>query len=62
MPVRLKQMDSSAGRTLVLRFNVPNAVTMVRVALAIVVAWLLIQRGADVPYDYPHLTCRLLLS
>ena len=62
MRVRLEQMDNSVVQTLVWRFNVPNAVTMVRVALAIVVAWLLIQRGADVPYDYPHLTCRLLLS
>jgi phosphatidylglycerophosphate synthase len=40
-------MDSSVAQTLVLRFNVPNAVTMVRVALAIVTAWLLIQGGAE---------------
>lgn len=43
MPIRLEQMDSSVARTLVLRFNVPNAVTMVRIALAVVIAWLLIQ-------------------
>ncbi len=47
MPIRLEQMDSSVAQTLVLRFNVPNAVTMVRVALAIVTAWLLIQGGAE---------------
>ncbi len=47
MPVRLEQMDNAALQTLVLRFNVPNAVTMVRVALAVVVAWLLIQGGAE---------------
>lgn len=47
MPIRLEQMDSSVARTLVLRFNVPNAVTMVRVALAIVIAWLLIRGGAE---------------
>jgi len=47
MPIRLEQMDSSVAQTLVLRFNVPNAVTMVRVALAIVIAWLLIQGGAE---------------
>ena len=40
-------MDGSVARMLVLRFNVPNAVTMVRVVLAIVVAWLLIQGGAE---------------
>ena len=47
MPTRLEQMDSSVAQTLVWRFNVPNAVTMVRVALAVVIAWLLIQGGAE---------------
>ncbi len=47
MQVKSEQMDSSVAQTLVLRFNVPNAVTMVRVVLAIVVAWLLIQGGAE---------------
>ena len=45
MQVKSEQMDSSAAQTLALRFNVPNAVTMVRVALAVVIAWLLIEGG-----------------
>ncbi|MFC1897487.1 CDP-alcohol phosphatidyltransferase family protein [Chloroflexota bacterium] len=45
MQVKSGQMNSSIAQTLVLRFNVPNAITMVRVALAIIVAWLLIQGG-----------------
>lgn len=47
MPTRLEQMDNSVAQTLVWRFNVPNAVTMVRVALAIAIVWLLIQGGAE---------------
>jgi len=43
MQVKSEQMDNSLTQTLVWRFNAPNAVTMVRVALAVVVAWLLIQ-------------------
>ena len=38
-------MNSSVARMLVLRFNVPNAVTMMRVALTVAIAWLLIERG-----------------
>jgi len=45
MQVKSEQVDSSVAQTLVLRFNVPNAVTMVRVALAVVIAWLLIEGG-----------------
>jgi phosphatidylglycerophosphate synthase len=47
MQVKSEQMDNSVAQALVLRFNVPNAVTMVRVALAIVIVWLLIQGGAE---------------
>ena len=47
MPTRLEQMDNSVGQMLMWRFNIPNAVTMVRVALAIAIAWLLIQGGAE---------------
>lgn len=45
MQVKSEQMDSSVAQTLVLRFNVPNAVTMVRVVLALVITWLLIEGG-----------------
>ena len=48
MRVGLEQMDSSVAQTLVWRFNIPNAVTMVRVALAIAIAWLLIQGGGEI--------------
>jgi len=47
MQVKSEQMDNSLAQTLVWRFNVPNAVTMVRVALTIAIAWLLIQRGTE---------------
>jgi phosphatidylglycerophosphate synthase len=39
-------MNSPTAQVLTLRFNVPNAVTAVRVVLAMVIAWLLIQGGA----------------
>jgi len=45
MQVKSEQMDSSVAQALVLRFNVPNAVTMVRIALAVAIAWLLIEGG-----------------
>ena len=47
MQVKSEQMDNSLAQTLVWRFNVPNAVTMVRVTLTIAIVWLLIQRGAE---------------
>ena len=47
MQVKSEQTDNSLAQTLAWRFNVPNAVTMVRVALAIAIAWLLIQGGAE---------------
>ncbi len=47
MQVESEQMDSSVAQVLVLRFNVPNAVTMVRVVLAIALVWLLIQGGTE---------------
>ena len=45
-PTGLKYMSDSAEQILSLRFNVPNAVTAVRIVLAVVIAMLLIQ--ADV--------------
>src|SRR4030042_1608166 len=39
-------MNNSAEQTLSWSFNAPNAVTIVRVVLAIVIAWLLLQGGA----------------
>ena len=45
-PTELKYISDSAEQTLWLRFNVPNAVTAVRIVLAVVIAMLLIQ--ADV--------------
>ena len=39
-------MNNSAEQTLSWSFNTPNAVTIVRVVLAIVIAWLLLQGGA----------------
>ena len=47
MQVKSEQMDNSLAQTLVWRFNVPNAVTMVRVTLTIAIVWLLIQRGTE---------------
>jgi len=47
MQVKSEQMDNSLAQTLVWRFNVPNAVTMVRVFLTIAIIWLLIQRGTE---------------
>ena len=38
-------MTDSKGQALALRANAPNAVTAVRVVLAVVIAWLLIQGG-----------------
>ncbi len=39
-------MGNPTERVLSLRINIPNAITMVRIVLAMVVAWLLIQGGA----------------
>ena len=47
MQVKSEQMDNSLAQTLVWRFNVPNAVTMIRVTLTIAIVWLLIQRGTE---------------
>jgi len=47
MQIKSEQMDNSLAQTLVWRFNVPNAVTMVRVILTIAIVWLLIQRGTE---------------
>ena len=42
----LSEMNDSAEQPLSLSLNAPNAVTLGRVVLAIVIAWLLIQGGA----------------
>jgi len=47
MQIKSEQIDNSLAQTLVWRFNVPNAVTMVRVFLTIAIIWLLIQRGTE---------------
>ena len=47
MQVQSEQADNSIAQTLEWRFNVPNAVTMSRLVLAIIVPWLLI-RGNEV--------------
>ena len=46
MPVALSEMDNPAEEALSWSFNAPNAVTIARVVLAIVIAWLLLQGGA----------------
>ena len=46
MPVALSEMNNSAEEALSWSFNAPNAVTIARVVLAIVIAWLLLQGGA----------------
>ena len=46
MSVPLSEMNNSAEQSLSLRFNVPNTVTAVRIVLAVVIAWILIQGGA----------------
>ena len=46
MPVALSEMNKSAEEELSWSFNAPNAVTIARVVLAIVIAWLLLQGGA----------------
>ena len=46
MSVPLSEMNNSAEQSLSLRFNVPNTVTAVRLVLAVVIAWILIQGGA----------------
>ena len=46
MSVPLSEMNNSAEQSLSLRFNVPNTVTAVRIVLAVVIAWILVQGGA----------------
>jgi len=46
LSVPLSEMNNSAEQSLSLRFNVPNTVTAVRIVLAVVIAWILIQGGA----------------
>jgi len=46
LSVPLSEMDNSAEQSLSLRLNVPNTVTAVRIVLAVVIAWILIQGGA----------------
>ena len=47
MQVKSGQIDNSLGQALTLRFNVPNAVTTLRVALAIAAVWLLVVKGTE---------------
>lgn len=39
-------MDNNPARRLALRYNVPNALTLTRLALAVVIAWLLFERSS----------------